>query len=139
MVTGGCRRAFLLPRKIDDPGTGPAFFAQHVEFKREHPGPATGKDYVNDHIKPLACGGADAPGKAKWERKGVLQMNVAPPLRLYVCDISKFSFGEWTAPSRSARQNMVTFRNGGIITEGIARFLAFMRAAARYLNVSVPI
>lgn len=58
-----------------------------VEFKLEHPCPATGesngpcKGYVIDHIKPLACGGADAPlnmqwqtiaeGKAKdkWERK----------------------------------------------------------------------
>lgn len=58
-----------------------------VEFKRETPCPATGarkgpcKGYVIDHIKPLACGGADSPenmqwqtvaeGKAKdkWERK----------------------------------------------------------------------
>lgn len=56
-------------------------------FKREHPCPANGashgpcQGYVIDHIKPLACGGADAPtnmqwqtvaeGKAKdkWERK----------------------------------------------------------------------
>ncbi len=59
-----------------------------VEFKRLHPCPGTGatkgacKGYVIDHIKPLACGGADAPsnmqwqtvadGKAKdrWERRG---------------------------------------------------------------------
>ena len=59
-----------------------------VEFKHEHPCPASGarkgpcKGYVIDHINPLACGGADAPlnmqwqtiaeGKAKdkWERKG---------------------------------------------------------------------
>ena len=59
-----------------------------VEFKKEHPCPATGarkgpcKGYVIDHVKALACGGADAPsnmqwqtiaaGKAKdkWERKG---------------------------------------------------------------------
>ena len=59
------------------------------DFKRTHPCPATGvastkscKGYVIDHVKPLACGGADAPsnmqwqtiaeGKAKdkWERKG---------------------------------------------------------------------
>jgi hypothetical protein len=57
-----------------------------VEFKKEHPCPANGatkgpcKGYVIDHIKPLACGGADRPenmqyqtiaeGKAKdkWER-----------------------------------------------------------------------
>ena len=59
-----------------------------VEFKHEHPCPATGarkgpcKGYVIDHIQPLACGGADASfnlqwqtiaeGKAKdkWERRG---------------------------------------------------------------------
>lgn len=59
-----------------------------VEFKHQHPCPATGaakgpcKGYVIDHVIPLACGGADAPsnmqwqtvteGKAKdnWERKG---------------------------------------------------------------------
>lgn len=59
-----------------------------VEFKREHPCPATGaskgpcKGYVIDHVKPIACGGADAPSnmqwqsvadakaKDKWERKG---------------------------------------------------------------------
>jgi len=58
-----------------------------VEFKYQHPCPATGerkgprKGYVIDHVKPLACGGADAPinmqwqtvadakAKDKWERK----------------------------------------------------------------------
>jgi hypothetical protein len=57
-------------------------------FKRENPCPSTGRGsgpcpgYVIDHVKPLACGGADEPfnmqwqtdaeGKAKdkWERKG---------------------------------------------------------------------
>jgi len=57
-------------------------------FEKTHPCPSTGHStgncpgYVVDHIKPLACGGADAPsnmqwqteaeGKAKdaWERKG---------------------------------------------------------------------
>lgn len=39
-----------------------------VEFKHQHPCPATGaakgpcKGYAVDHVKPLACGGADAPG-----------------------------------------------------------------------------
>lgn len=59
-----------------------------VEFKHEYPCPASGarkgpcKGYVIDHIKPLACGGADAPpnmqwqtladskAKDRWERKG---------------------------------------------------------------------
>lgn len=58
-----------------------------IEFKATNPCPADGatkgpcKGYVIDHIKPLACGGADAAfnmqwqtiadGKAKdkWERK----------------------------------------------------------------------
>lgn len=59
-----------------------------IEFKQQQPCPTTGaskgpcKGYVIDHIKALACGGADLPenmqwqtveeGKAKdkWERKG---------------------------------------------------------------------
>lgn len=59
-----------------------------VEFKQQHPCPASGarkgpcKGYVIDHVKALACGGADAPGnmqwqtiaegkaKDKWERRG---------------------------------------------------------------------
>lgn len=58
-----------------------------AEFRQQQPCPATGNNkgpchgYVIDHIKPLACGGADRPenmqwqtvaaGKAKdkWERK----------------------------------------------------------------------
>ena len=44
-----------------------------VEFKREQPCPATGaskgpcKGWVIDHIQPLACGGADAPGNMQWQ------------------------------------------------------------------------
>lgn len=59
-----------------------------ADFKRQHYCPSTGKPkgsckgYVIDHIKPLACGGADEPynmqwqtkaaakAKDKWERKG---------------------------------------------------------------------
>lgn len=59
-----------------------------ADFKRANPCPANGapkgpcKGYVIDHIKPLACGGADRPEnmqwqtvadaklKDKWERKG---------------------------------------------------------------------
>lgn len=59
-----------------------------AEFKRLHHCPSTGKSkgkcdgYIIDHIKPLACGGADSPenmqwqtvkeakDKDKWERKG---------------------------------------------------------------------
>jgi hypothetical protein len=57
-------------------------------LQKAHPCPATGKatgpcpGYVKDHIKPLACGGADAvenlqwqtaadaKAKDRWERKG---------------------------------------------------------------------
>ena len=44
-----------------------------VEFKYENPCPATGarkgpcKGYVIDHIKPLACGGPDAPSNMQWQ------------------------------------------------------------------------
>ena|ERR1700674_2840182 len=62
--------------------------AAKYDFRVGHPCPATGKTrgpcqgYVIDHVKPLACGGADQPanmqwqtiaaGKAKdkWERRG---------------------------------------------------------------------
>ena len=42
-------------------------------FKVQHPCPATGKasgpcrGYVIDHIKPLACGGADDPSNMQWQ------------------------------------------------------------------------
>lgn len=44
-----------------------------VEFKLSHTCPATGptkgpcKGYVIDHLKPLACGGADAPNNMQWQ------------------------------------------------------------------------
>jgi hypothetical protein len=42
-------------------------------FKRQHPCPATGQSsgacpgYVIDHVKPLECGGADAPANMQWQ------------------------------------------------------------------------
>jgi hypothetical protein len=42
-------------------------------FKRQQPCPSTGKatgrcpGYVIDHIKPLECGGADAPSNMQWQ------------------------------------------------------------------------
>lgn len=42
-------------------------------FEREHPCPSTGKTsgrcpgYVVDHVKPLECGGADAPSNMQWQ------------------------------------------------------------------------
>src|SRR5450830_1533141 len=44
-----------------------------VEFKYQHPCPATGarkgpcKGHVIDHIKPLTCGGSDAPNNMQWQ------------------------------------------------------------------------
>lgn len=44
-------------------------------FKYTHPCPATGKskgacpNYIIDHIKPLDCGGADAPSNMQWQTK----------------------------------------------------------------------
>ena len=43
------------------------------KFKREHPCPANGHKsgacpgYVIDHVKPLACGGADDPSNMQWQ------------------------------------------------------------------------
>ena len=48
--------------------------AQRMAFVRNHPCPSTGKTsgacpgYVVDHIKPLACGGADRPANMQWQR-----------------------------------------------------------------------
>jgi hypothetical protein len=42
-------------------------------FKRSHPCPDNGNThgacpgYVIDHIKPLACGGEDAPSNMQWQ------------------------------------------------------------------------
>jgi hypothetical protein len=42
-------------------------------FKREHPCPGNGHKsgacpgYVIDHVKPLACGGADDPSNMQWQ------------------------------------------------------------------------
>jgi hypothetical protein len=42
-------------------------------FRKLHPCPATGSvkgacsGYVIDHVKPLACGGADAPENMQWQ------------------------------------------------------------------------
>lgn len=44
-----------------------------AEFQRQNPCPATGarsggcKGYVIDHIKALACGGADDPSNMQWQ------------------------------------------------------------------------
>ena len=44
-----------------------------VEFKQQHPCPATGaprgpcKGYVIDHIVPIACHGADALSNMQWQ------------------------------------------------------------------------
>jgi len=46
--------------------------AKHA-FERQHPCPSTGRTsgrcrgYVVDHVKPLECGGADAPGNMQWQ------------------------------------------------------------------------
>jgi hypothetical protein len=47
--------------------------AARADFQRSHPCPATGRTsgacpgYVVDHVKPLACGGADAPSNMQWQ------------------------------------------------------------------------
>ena len=45
------------------------------QFKQLHPCPATGKSkgsckgWIIDHIKPLACNGADHPSNIQWQTK----------------------------------------------------------------------
>lgn len=42
-------------------------------FKKQHPCPATGETagrcpgYIIDHVKPLECGGTDAPSNMQWQ------------------------------------------------------------------------
>ena len=49
--------------------------AAKIEFQQSHPCPATGRTtgkcrgYVIDHIRPLACGGADEPHNMQWQTK----------------------------------------------------------------------
>ena len=44
-----------------------------LEFQRQHPCPSTGQTtgrcpgYWRDHIRPLACGGADAVANLQWQ------------------------------------------------------------------------
>jgi hypothetical protein len=44
-----------------------------ADFKQQHPCPANGatkgrcEGYIIDHIKPLACGGADSPENMQWQ------------------------------------------------------------------------
>ena len=46
--------------------------AKH-SFERQHPCPSTGRTsgrcpgYVVDHVRPLECGGADAPPNMQWQ------------------------------------------------------------------------
>ena len=43
------------------------------DFKRQHACPSTGRSsgacpgYVVDHVRPLECGGADAPSNMQWQ------------------------------------------------------------------------
>jgi hypothetical protein len=43
------------------------------DFEVSRPRPATGRSdgpcpgYIVDHVKPLACGGADAPSNMQWQ------------------------------------------------------------------------
>jgi len=45
------------------------------QFKQLHPCPSTGRskgscpNYIIDHIRPLACGGADHPSNMQWQTK----------------------------------------------------------------------
>ena len=56
-------------------GRIPRSAAARNAFRRSHPCPATGlvrgacPGYVIDHVKPLACGGADAPFNMQWQTR----------------------------------------------------------------------
>jgi hypothetical protein len=53
--------------------------AKH-SFEASHPCPATGRKsgpcngWVVDHVKPLACGGADAPSNMQWQTEAAAKI-----------------------------------------------------------------
>ncbi len=75
----GSRLLLIVPAIVLALVASPADARQHrsakakTEFKQLHPCPSTGKPkgrcpgYIIDHIKPLACSGADAPSNMQWQ------------------------------------------------------------------------
>lgn len=62
-LLAACELAFAVPRSAQ----------ARADFARQHACPATHKHsthcpgYIIDHIKPLDCGGADAPANMQWQ------------------------------------------------------------------------
>lgn len=67
--------AFLLINSLSAQAEYKRSYKAKSQFKQLHPCPATGrskgscKNYIIDHIKPLACGGADHPSNMQWQTK----------------------------------------------------------------------
>lgn len=59
--------------RIDRHGKIKRSKAARSAFERQNPCPSTGKNrgacpgYIVDHVKPLECGGADAPSNMQWQ------------------------------------------------------------------------
>jgi hypothetical protein len=67
------RRAKSSSVKRDSHGRIKRSSAARHAFQRQHPCPSTGRTsgrcpgYVVDHVRPLECGGADAPSNMQWQ------------------------------------------------------------------------
>src|SRR5207244_4509340 len=67
------RRATSSSVKRDKHGRIKRSSAAKHSFERQHPCPSTGRTsgrcpgYVVDHVRPLECGGADAPSNMQWQ------------------------------------------------------------------------
>lgn len=63
----------IAPTKRDSRGLLERSSSAKRAFEASHPCPASGsssgpcRGYVIDHVKPLACGGADAPENMQWQ------------------------------------------------------------------------
>ena len=81
---------------------------QRAAFRRDHPCPSTGKTrgaclgYQVDHVKPLACGGADDPSNMQWLTKeanrgeGVGGLsNAGPPRGMVVWQSGGDAMARW--------------------------------------------
>ena len=72
------RLNITVARRLKQFSNTPILVQPQVELKAPvltHPCPATGRtkgscpDYIIDHIKPLACGGADEATNMQWQTK----------------------------------------------------------------------
>ena len=71
-ATKGHTATAVVPQRRNAQGRIARSATAKRQFEASHPCPTTGRTgacpgYVVDHIKPLACGGADSPNNMQWQ------------------------------------------------------------------------